>query len=92
MQFPKDNMIRKDETLPTGTKEILRDVIKSNLNVRQTDLLIKKELNNKDKKNNKNFKRDINILDFEKSLSLATGLTVTIKDKNGIYIKDVYKT
>ncbi len=64
-------------------KEILRDVIKSNLNVRQTELLIKKELNNKDKKNNKNFKRDINILDFEKSLSLATGLTVTIKDKNG---------
>ena len=70
-------------------------VAKNNLNVRQTENLVKteeKEINILTKKNNEN-EKDPNISDYEKYLSLKLGYEVQIKDKKGKGVLSVrYKT
>lgn len=68
-------------------KKLVTIVIQKNLNVRQTEELVKsEEFKNKNDGNinNKKFtEKDPNIADYEKYLSLKLGLEVQIKDKNG---------
>ncbi len=70
-------------------------VSKNNLNVRQTEALIKEEQKKPGHKrtdNNKN-EKDPNIADYEKYLSLKLGYEVQIKDKKGKGVLSVkYKT
>ena len=62
-------------------------VVKHNLNVRQTEFLIKEEqkekTENPDKNDTRIKKKDPNISDYEKYLSLKLGYEVQIKDKSG---------
>ena len=63
------------------------EVVKNNLNVRQTEALIKNEQKNITEKplnkNKGNREKDPNISDYEKYLSLKLGYEVHIKDKEG---------
>jgi len=71
-------------------------VIKHQLNVRQTEDLIKeeqKEISKKDINNENINEKDPNISDYEKYLSLKLGYEVEIKDKKGKGVLSVkYKT
>lgn len=68
-------------------RKLATTVIEKNLNVRQTEELVKsEEFKNKNNENriiNKITEKDPNIADYEKYLSLKLGLEVQIKDKNG---------
>ena len=68
-------------------RKLVNTVIQKNLNVRQTEELVKsEEFKNKNNENdisNKINEKDPNIADYEKYLSLKLGLEVQIKDKNG---------
>ena len=68
-------------------RKLVTTVIQKNLNVRQTEELVKgEEFKNKNNGNRNNYKfteKDPNIADYEKYLSLKLGLEVQIKDKNG---------
>ena len=67
--------------------KLVTKVIQKNLNVRQTEELVKSEefknKNDGNRNNNKFTEKDPNIADYEKYLSLKLGLEVQIKDKNG---------
>ncbi len=71
-------------------------VTKHQLNVRQTEALIKeeqKEISKKDINNENTKDKDPNISDYEKYLSLKLGYEVAIKDKKGKGVLSVkYKT
>ena len=71
-------------------------VMKHQLNVRQTEALIKeeqKEISKKDINNENTNDKDPNISDYEKYLSLKLGYEVEIKDKKGKGVLSVkYKT
>ena len=71
-------------------------VMKHQLNVRQTEALIKeeqKEISKKDINNENTKDKDPNISDYEKYLSLKLGYEVAIKDKKGKGVLSVkYKT
>ena len=71
-------------------------VTKHQLNVRQTEALIKeeqKEISKKDINNENTNVKDPNISDYEKYLSLKLGYEVEIKDKKGKGVLSVkYKT
>tara|TARA_B100001248_G_C27390454_1_gene462086 strand:- start:2121 stop:2711 length:591 start_codon:yes stop_codon:yes gene_type:complete len=68
-------------------RKLVTTVIQKNLNVRQTEELVKSEefknKNDGNRNNNKFAEKDPNIADYEKYLSLKLGLEVQIKDKNG---------
>ena len=68
-------------------RKLVTTVIQKNLNVRQTEELVKSEefknKNDGNRNNNKFTEKDPNIADYEKYLSLKLGLEVQIKDKNG---------
>ncbi len=66
----------------------LEDIMKLKLSVRDTEDMVKSN-----KKSKINTKKDINILEYEKYLSLKLGYQVTIKDIKGKGILSVrYKT
>ncbi len=60
---------------------IIKKILSNNLNVRQAENLVKKEVN-KVLKNNV-LGKDINIIDYESSLSLSIGFSVSINDNKG---------
>ena len=86
----KDHLVRKEITpgharaILSSQKplELVKMIIDKKLSVREVEKYLKKEQNKKSLKNN-SIEKDINILDYEKSLSITTGFNVFIDDKNG---------